>query len=144
MDSSLMDNSLKTGQYFLSFLESNAELMQMLGCQGAQQSKIFPLIAKEGTPYPLVVYTREGITTKYTKPTYPMGGWDNTVSISYRIYSDKYDEALEIANLIRNILEGKSYKDQNIVINHVDLISCYEAFAEDAFVQTLTFSTMVE
>ena len=142
MDSSLMDNSLKLGQYFLSFLESNSELMQLLGAN--RQNKIFPLIAKEGTQYPLVIYTRESISTRYTKPTYPVGGWDNTVSISYRIYSDKYDEALEIANLIRNILEGRNYKDQNIVINHVELVSCYESFVEDAFVQTLTFSTMVE
>lgn len=143
-----MDNSLKTGQYFLKFLEENAELMQLLGTpnntRSGQNSKIFPLIAKEGTQYPLVIYTRDGINTQYTKPMYPVGGWDNIVTISYKIYSDKYDEALEIANLMRNILEGKNYKDTDIVINHVELVSSYESFVEDAFVQSLTFSTRVE
>lgn len=133
-----MDNSLKIGQYFLQLLENDTELTQMLG-----EGKIFPLIAKEGTLYPLVVYTRDNVQTTYTK-AYPAIHWDNTVSISYRVYSDKYDEALDIANKIRNVLEGHSFTGQDIKINEIQLSGCYEAFADDAFVETITFSTMVE
>lgn len=132
-----MDNSIKTGQYFLSLLEANNDLIEMLGTD-----KIFPLIAKEGTQYPLVIYTRDNLTVRYTKPMY--GGWDNTVQISYRIYSDKYDEALEIANLIRATLEAKEYEDEDIKINLVQLVNSNEAFGDDAFIQQLTFQTMVE
>lgn len=133
-----MDNSLKIGQYFLQLLENDTELTQMLG-----EGKIFPLIAKEGTLYPLVVYTRDSVQTRYTK-AYPAIHWDNTVSISYRVYSDKYDEALDIANKIRNVLEGHSFTGQDIKINEIQLSGCYEAFVDDAFVETITFSTMVE
>ena len=132
-----MDNSLKTGQYFLQFLENSPRLTQLLGT-----NKIFPLIAKEGTQYPLVIYTRDNVQTQYTKPI--QGAWDNTVTISYHIYSDKYDNALEIANTIRAVLEGKRYSDSDIIINEIELASCYEAFVDDAFMQTISFKTMVE
>ena len=131
-----MDNSLKIGKYLLAVLNDNEELMALLG-----EGKIFPLLAKADTLYPFVTYTRDSDIVQYTKQV----GHDNTISITYRVYSESYDTALEIVNLIRNILERKTIQFENeIKINDIRLQSVYESFAEDAFCQAITFSTMVE
>lgn len=132
----MIDYSLKTGQYLLEVLSDNDELIALLG-----ENKIFPLVAKDDTTYPLVIYTRDSVQTQYTKVI----GHDNTVSITFRVYSDKYDEALEIANVIRNILERQSITfDDTIHINDIRLSSTYEQFTQDGFLQSLTFTMMVE
>lgn len=131
-----MDNSLKTGQYLLAVLNDNEELMSLLG-----EGKIFPLLAKADTQFPFVTYTRDSDVVQYTKQI----GHDNTISITYRVYSEDYDTALEIVNLIRNILERKTIQFENeIKINDIRVQNVYESFAEDAFCQAITFSTMVE
>lgn len=131
-----MDNSFKTGQYILEVLNDNTDLMELVGT-----GKIFPLVAKEDTSYPFVVYSRDSVNTQYTKVI----GHDNTVLITYRIYSDKYDEALEIANKIRNILERKTITIQDTIrINDIRLLSIFEQFTDDGFLQSLTFTMTVE
>ena len=131
-----MDNSIKTGQYILEVLNDSAELTALLG-----KGKIFPIVAKEGTKYPLVVYSRDQVQVQYTKVV----GHDNTIFLTYRVYSDDYDQTLEIANTIRNILERKTITIPNIIkINDIRILSLQEAFTEDGFCQILQISTMVE
>ena len=132
-----MDLSLKTGNYILEVLEDDQELMKLLGGE-----KIFPIVAPEDTNYPLVTYTRDNISIDYTKDIF---GWDNSVTISYRIYSPDYDECVNIATRIRNLIERKEIEfDNEIKINDIRLISVYENYADDAFCETLTFQTWVE
>ena len=130
-----MDNSLKIGTYLLDVLDDSTELITALGT-----GKIFPLVAKEGTTYPFVIYSRDQVTVQYTKQV----GHDNTVIITYRVYSDDYDEALNITNIIRNLLERKTVTFQDIKINDIRLASTSELFTEDGFCQVITFQTMVE
>ena len=131
-----MDNSLKTGQYMVEVLNDNQELISILG-----EGKIFPLVAKNDTLYPFVIYEREAVSTVYTKEI----GHDNTVQINFRVYSDQYDQSLDIANMIRNILERKTINfPDNIKINDIRLLATYEQFSEDGYVETLAFTTQVE
>lgn len=131
-----MDNSLKTGQYMVEVLNDNQELISILG-----EGKIFPLVAKNDTLYPFVIYERVEVSTVYTKEI----GHDNTVQINFRVYSDQYDQSLDIANMIRNILERKTINfPDNIKINDIRLLATYEQFSEDGYVETLAFTTQVE
>lgn len=131
-----MDNSLKTGQYMVEVLNDNQELISILG-----EGKIFPLVAKNDTLYPFVIYERVAVSTVYTKEI----GHDNTVQINFRVYSDQYDQSLDIANMIRNILERKTINfPDNIKINDIRLLATYEQFSEDGYVETLAFTTQVE
>ena len=131
-----MDNSLKTGQYMVEVLNDNQELISILG-----EGKIFPLVANNDTLYPFVIYERVAVSTVYTKEI----GHDNTVQINFRVYSDQYDQSLDIANMIRNILERKTINfPDNIKINDIRLLATYEQFSEDGYVETLAFTTQVE
>jgi len=131
-----MDNSLLTGQYIVQVLNDNEDLTTLLG-----EGKIFPLIAKTDTTYPFIIYERSAITPIYTKTF----GQDNNVQITFRIYAEEYDQGLQITNLVRNILERQTINFPNIIrINDIRLGSTNEQFTDDAFLQTLTFTTQVE
>lgn len=131
-----MDNSLKIGNYIIEVLEDNEELTEKLG-----MNKIFPIVAPEGTNYPLVIYTRDSVMVTYTK-TIP--GFDNRITFTLRTYSPDYDESVDIANTIRNILERKTINFEDLHINDIRLISASETFTEDAFCTILTFETLAE
>lgn len=131
-----MDNSLKIGQYILEVLNDNEELISLLG-----EGKIWPIVAKADTLLPYIVYTRDSSNIQYTKVV----GHDNTMTITYRVYAEDYDEGLNIVNLIRNILERRTINFPNeIKINDIKVQSVYESFADDVFCQAITFSAMVE
>lgn len=125
-----------TGNYLLDVLNDQEELIEVLG-----EDKIFPLVAKEDTTFPFVTYTRDNIQITYTK----MFNQDNLVTITYKVYSDNYDEAVNIANLIRNILERKQIEVPNeIKINDIRIVSMYEQYNENGFCESITFQTYVE
>lgn len=131
-----MDNSLKIGQYILEVLKDNEELMLLLG-----ENKIWPIVARQDTLLPYITYTRDASNIQYTKIT----GHDNTISFTYRVFSEDYDEGLNIINLLRNILERRTINFPNeIIINDIKVQSVYESFSDDVFCQTITFSAMVE
>ena len=131
-----MDNSLKIGQYILEVLNDNEDLMALLG-----ENKIWPIVARQDTLLPYITYTRDCSNIQYTKVT----GHDNTVSFTYRVFSEDYDEGLNIVNLLRNILERRTINFPNeIIINDIKVQSVYESFSDDVFCQTITFSAMVE
>ena len=131
-----MDSSLKIGQYILEVLKDNEELMTLLG-----ENKIWPIVARQDTLLPYITYTRDASNIQYTKIT----GHDNSISFTYRVFSEDYDEGLNIVNLLRNILERRTINFPNeIRINDIKVQSVYESFSDDVFCQSITFSAMVE
>ena len=131
-----MDNSLKIGQYILEVLKDNEELMTLLG-----EYKIWPIVARQDTLLTYITYTRDASNIQYTKIT----GHDNSISFTYRVFSEDYDEGLNIVNLLRNILERRTINFPNeIRINDIKVQSVYESFSDDVFCQAITFSAMVE
>lgn len=132
-----MDNSLKVGQYFLEILNDNEDLQELLG-----EGKIWPVIVTdENAKYPLIVYTRDSITPQYTKKP---GGWSNQVILTYKIYATNYDKCVEMTNIIRNLFEFKNIQFDDIKVSDIRLTNAYEAFIEDTFLETLTFSMWIE
>lgn len=130
-----MDNSILIGQYTTAALRKNDELMKVL-----PSNSIFALRAHPETKYPYVVYSRNSIMPKYTKD----GLGVNDVQMTFNIVSDTYISSLEIANLVRSTLELYYYRDNNIRISPMQLISATENTVDDAFVQTLIFTTTTQ
>lgn len=131
-----MDKSMMTGSYLLEVLNDQTILTDVLG-----NDKIFPLVAKEDTTYPFVVYTRDSVQIQYTKQL----NHDNLVTLTYRVYSDNYDQGVEIANIIRNLLEHKQLVVENeIKINEIRVAGMYETFSDNGFCQQISFQMYVE
>ena len=131
------DNSLLAGKYMKMVLESDPTLIAKIGA-----NKIKPAIAQTEVTFPLVTYTRDSIYVDYTKDFY--NGWKNIVTVSFTVYTEDYDEGLEIINIIRNKLEGrKLYFPDELTSEEIIVMAAQETFDNDIFIQQITFQTMI-
>lgn len=125
-----MDNTLKIGKYIRQFLVEDERYNKMVG-----QSKTFPLIANAETSFPFVVYQRTSAKVNYTKD----GRYQNILAVEITIICDNYPESIDLLCLVRNILEGKRYKDEEIWIRDIRVAEVSEDFNEDTFIQRISF-----
>ena len=125
-----MLNSILIGKAIYNILKNNDELKSYL------DDRIFPIIANEGTSFPFIVYTRTNVTPNYVKGGIYLDG--TTVEIN--IVSTNYVESVDIANVVRNVMESiKRTTVDGLYIDEIKMSSCNEGYYEYAFVQILTF-----
>lgn len=125
-----MDNTLKIGKYIRQFLVEDERYNKIVG-----QSKTFPLIANAETSFPFVVYQRTSAKVNYTKD----GRYQNILAVEITIICDNYPESIDLLCLVRDILEGKRYKDEDIWIRDIKVDEVSEDFNEDTFIQRISF-----
>lgn len=138
-----MDNSLLISKYFQSILEENQEVRDIIG---NDEHKIFPLLQPANLSFPFIVHARTGITVNYTKDIeYGHCGWYNIVNYTVSCVSDDYVQCVELANAVRHAIETYRWKDEDIYIHPIQLLTVSEYTTDnDAFVQELQFQCMVE
>lgn len=137
-----MDNSLLITKYVQQILEEDEGVRAIIG---NDQKKIFPLLQPDNLTFPFIVHARNGIQIDYTKDVGLRLGWTNTVQISVACVSDKYSEAVELANAVRHAMEGYVWRDESIFIHPIELFSAAEYTTEyDAFVEELQFQCVVD
>lgn len=119
--------SLEIGKLIYSLLSADSRLSTLLG------NKIFPLIVENNTTYPFIVYKRSDVKANYTKDYY----LNDDVSIDIVCVSDNYLSGLEIAVIIREILENKRFKNEGV--ERIQLDYANEDYLENSFIQTLGF-----
>lgn len=123
--------SLEIGKLIYSLLSDDSRLSTLLG------NKIFPLIVENNTTYPFIVYKRSDVKANYTKDYY----LNDDVSIDIVCVSDNYLSGLEIAVIIREILENKRFKNEGV--ERIQLDYANEDYLENAFIQTLGFTITI-
>lgn len=122
--------SLQTGKAIYELLSGNTDIAAKIG------NKIFPLIATNNTTFPFIIYKRTNIIPAYTKDRFSA---NDTLMMDVVIASDKYNEAIELADLVRNTLEGKRGTFATIQVDDIRLVSADEDYNEDTYIQQLTF-----
>lgn len=137
-----MDNSLLLSKYIQYILEHNAEVLAIIG---NDSHKIFPLLQPDNLTFPFIVHSRTGLSVEYTKDS-PLGiGWTNTVNYTISCVSNDYVQCIELANAVRHAVETYRWKDNDIVIYPIQLLTVSEYTTDnDAFVQELQFQCVVE
>ena len=101
------------------------------------ENRIYPLIADQGTIYPFIIYKRTGIEPMTSKDRFICS---EVTSVDVIIASDRYDEGIEVAELVKDALIGKNGIYSGIKITDIDMISADEDYIEDTFIQNLTFN----
>lgn len=134
-----MDKTLLIWKYLLPLLNSNEDFSNLV-----DEKYVYPLAALADTPFPYVIYKRDTCIPVYTKQFPGYSGWTNNIQITISVYSDNYDEAITIANIIRDILENYNTETEEIKIHPIELISSSEYYSENGFVENLTFSLTAE
>lgn len=117
------------GNDIRAILMANEEVSKLVG------TKIFPLVAAEGTEGEFIVYER----ARYSKTATKMGVVQDECTIILSAIADDYDTAIQIASAIDNALTGKHTKDDGTPIMMV-LADSTEAFSDGKFIELLTFN----
>lgn len=121
--------SLEVGKKIYSLLNDDSRLTTLV------DNKIYPIIVEKETNYPFIVYKRSNIIPDYTKDFHLK---DNVI-IDIICVSNDYANGIEIAEIVRDILEDKRTND----IQSIRLESADEDYIDDAFVQTLSFNLTI-
>lgn len=118
--------SLQIGKAIYHILSNDTDVVDRV------QNKIYPLIADVDTTFPFIIYKRTGITPADSKDRFI---YSEDVYVDVVIASDKYNESIEIADLVRTALLKGGYDG----IKDIDLTDADEDYIEDTFIQNLTF-----
>ena len=126
-----MTNSLLITKYIRTILSQDSNLMKKIPI-----NQFYPVDAKTGTKFPFAVIIRTGVMDNQSKD----GIYEDIVTVSIIVVDDNYYGSIDIANEIRNWLEGHCYKDETINITQMKLSSTSEGYYNDAFIQELVFT----
>ena len=125
----MKQTSISVNKHIYNLLINDEILNGLVG------KKIYPIVAEETVSYPFILFTKESAIANYTKDLLVY----DTVTISIAIAATNYSQTVEIAERVRQILENR--RDDyfyNILFDEVT-----EDFLEDAYVQTLKFSSKI-
>ena len=113
--------SLQIGKAIYHILSNDKDVVDKV------QNKIYPLIADVDTTFPFIIYKRTGIEPADSKDRFI---YSEDVYVDVVIASDKYNESIEIADLVRTALLQGSYDG----IKDINLTDADEDYIEDTFI----------
>lgn len=125
----MKQTSISVNKHIYNLLINDEILNGLVG------KKIYPIVAEETVSYPFILFTKESAIANYTKDLLMY----DTVTISIAIAATNYSQTVEIAERVRQILENR--RDDyfyNILFDSVT-----EDFVEDAYIQTLKFTSKI-
>lgn len=104
-------------------------------------SKVFPLVADEGTTFPFIVYKRSGLEPANTKDRY---NFSELATLDIIVAANTYEESITIAEKVKDILEHSRGTYADINIEEITLDDADEDYLEDTFIQKLTFKINIK
>lgn len=120
----------------ISFAKAINKLLSVDSIKSVVSNKVYPLVASLNTTFPYIVFQRTS-TPYNTKDNV----YQDNVNIEIIAVSDNYDKSVELAELIRNELEGKrNITVEEFRITSIKLIDSSESYSNDAYLQSLTFN----
>ncbi|MBQ1410203.1 MAG: DUF3168 domain-containing protein [Oscillospiraceae bacterium] len=99
-------------------------------------NRVFPIVSKEGTQYPFVVYRRNSVTPTYCKD----GLASETASVDVVIASNTYTSSIEVADLVRAAIDKRACVFQDTTVTNIEMTTAEEDFVDDTYIQTLNFN----
>jgi len=127
-----MINTLEIGKYINYALTNSQEIQET-------QAKLYPLIADNDAKFPFIIYKRTNLASNICKD----GNFEDTVTIEIKIVSDKYSVGVQLANIIRSLLQRPYMCFEDMEINDVTINMASEDFLENAFIQTMQFNLKI-
>ena len=128
-----MKNALSINKYINKFLTESEAVTALVEVQN-----IRPLILQP-TIFPYISFMHGNISSSYTKD----GWFEDSTNVDIICVSDDYGQTVEIAEAVRELLEEKAYKDDDIYISQIRLVGSTEDQIENVFVQRLSFDVKV-
>lgn len=124
-------SSLSAGEIIRDILVNNVEV-------AARAKKVFPVV-EDSAELPYIVYRR---TQLEQEPAKGRRGAD-TVGIEILCYTQHYTEGVELAEAVRDALDGAQGEKDGLVMRSCYLADSEEAWQDDAYVQQLVFNVKI-
>lgn len=102
--------------------------------------QIYPLVADNGTTFPFIVYRRRSILPATSKDRFV---YQSCATYEISIASDNYNETIEIADNVIQILNGIKGTYNDIDIQNIEVFDASEDFIDDTYTQTLTLKLYI-
>ena len=99
-------------------------------------SRVFPIVSKEGTQYPFVVYRRNSVAPTSCKD----GLASETASVDIVIASNTYTNSIEVADRVRAAIDKRACVFQDTTVTNIEMTTAEEDFVDDTYIQTLNFN----
>lgn len=119
--------SLSVGEIIYDVLTNDAEVM-------ARANKVFPVVTDKAT-LPYVAYRRSRLEHNPVKGTQ---GAD-TVQIDVLCFSAKYGDGVQLAEAVRQALDGKQAIKDTLIMRSCTIAGGEEYYENDAYIQELNF-----
>ncbi len=123
--------SLSVGEIIHDILTNDAEV-------SARANKVFPVVTDKAV-LPYVAYRRSRLEHNPAKGTQ---GAD-TVQIDVLCFAAKYKEGIQLAEAVRQALDGKQATKGTMVMRSCTISGGEEYYEDDAFIQELNFTIKV-
>lgn len=124
-------SSLSAGEIIRAILIEDSEVM-------ARAKKVFPVV-EDSAELPYIVYRR---TQLVQTPVKGQRGAD-TVGIEILCYTKGYTEGVELAEAVRDALDGAQRQQDGLTMRSCYLEDSEEAWQDDAYVQQLVFNVKI-
>lgn len=128
-----MKNALSINKYINKFLTESEAVTSLVSVQNIRPLILAPTI------FPYISFMHGNISSSYTKD-----GWsEDTTEVTIIAVSDDYSQTVDIAEAVRELLDNKAYKDEDIYISEMRLSGATEDQIENVFVQRLSFTVKI-
>lgn len=129
-----MTHAIKIGKAIYAILSADANVAAVVG------AKIFPLVAENGTSFPFLCYTREGLQPSTgTKDGY-IG---DLVTFRIDVVADSYNQLIDLADAVRHCLEKRVHQAANLKLEDTYLAGITEAYDSDSYITQMRFICVV-
>lgn len=107
----------------------------------SKAARIFPIVTEESTRFPFICTKRLSIVPTKTKD----GILVDNVSYEIAVIDDDYATCVDIANDVRNALDGAAYfKSDQIKVREITFDAITEYYEGNAYVQAMQFTFKVD
>lgn len=124
-------SSLSAGEIIRSILMADDEV-------AARIKKIFPVVS-DSAELPYIVYRRAQLEQTPVKT----GRGADTVGIEVLCYTEHYTEGVELAEAVRNALDGAQGEAGGLAMRSCYLADSEESWQDDAYIQQLMFNVKI-
>lgn len=118
-----METGISVGKHIYKVLSEDSEIKKMVG------GSIFPLVIREETTFPFIVFVRDNISTEYSKD----GKNLDTITVSIYACTTSYALTIDIMERVRELFESR--RDSFISSSRINVIE--EDWNEGAYVQRI-------
>ena len=126
--------SLQIGKAVYNILSNSKDVVAKVN------NKIYPLVAENETTFPFIIYKRTGIEQISSKDKFV---FSEDVQVTIMIASDKYNESIELADLVKTaLINKKNFKETDI--QEISLYDADEDYIQDTFIQNLIFNIRIQ